>query len=121
MKAELYVGSSRITATKALVQRALEARVTIACGSDAGVFAHGTNARELELLVDYGLSPAHALRAATVTPAGVLGRADLGRVAEGAIADLVAVRGNPLEDVTTLRAPVVVIKAGVVVIDRRTE
>jgi len=100
--------------------RALAARVIIANGSDAGVFAHGENARELELLVAWGMTPRDALRAATATAAAVLGRGrDLGRIAPGAIADLVAVRGDPLAGIAALRHPVLVIKDGRVEVDRR--
>jgi imidazolonepropionase-like amidohydrolase len=110
----------RITAAKAMFARALASGVSIACGSDVGVFAHGENARELELMVEYGMSPAKALQAATLTAADVLGRADdLGRLAEGFLADVVAVRGDPLEDISVLRNPVVVVKGGTVAVDRR--
>jgi imidazolonepropionase-like amidohydrolase len=97
---------------------ALAAGVTIANGSDAGVFAHGENAREIELLVAYGMTPRQALRAATATAAAVLGRGgDLGRIAAGYTADLVAFDGDPLADIATLRHPVIVIKDGRVEID----
>jgi len=100
--------------------RALAAKVVIANGSDAGVFAHGENARELELLVAWGMTPRDALRAATATAAAVLGRGrDLGRIAPGAIADLVAVAGDPLAGIAALRHPVLVIKDGKVEVDRR--
>ncbi len=77
--------------------------VTIANGSDIGVFPHGDNAREMELLVEHGLTPAEALRAATATAARVLRRDDLGVVRAGALADLVAVEGDPSADVALLR------------------
>jgi imidazolonepropionase-like amidohydrolase len=94
--------------------RALRCGVTIACGSDAGVFRHGANARELELMVDHGMTAAQALRAATSTAASVLGRAGaLGVIAEESLADLVAVRADPLRDIRALRGPLVVIKGGV--------
>lgn len=110
----------RIAESKATFARALKSGVTIACGSDVGVFAHGTNAREIELMVEYGMPKADALRAATITAAKVLGReSDLGRIAPGCFADLIAVRGNPLEDVSVLRKPVLVLKAGRIVVDRR--
>ena len=100
--------------------RALAAKVLIANGSDAGVFAHGENARELELLVAWGMTPRDALRAATATAAAVLGRGrDLGRIVPGATADLVAFAGDPLAGIAALRHPVLVIKDGRIEIDRR--
>ena len=93
--------------------------VTIACGSDAGVFAHGDNLREVELMVACGMTTGQALAASTHVAAGVLDRAnELGRVAEGYLADLIAVRGDPLSDVSVCRKPALVIKNGRVVIDR---
>jgi imidazolonepropionase-like amidohydrolase len=110
----------RIQASRESFARALKSGVTIACGSDVGVFAHGDNAREIELMVDYGMSPRAALRAATATAARVLGHeADLGRIAPEYVADLIAVRGDPLTDPSALRRPVVVIKDGRVALDRR--
>ena len=110
----------RIEAAKAGFARALKSGVTIINGSDVGVFAHGDNARELELMVAYGMSPPDALRAATVTAARVLGKEkELGQIAPGFIADLVAVRGNPLADISTLRKPVLVLREGKIAVDRR--
>jgi imidazolonepropionase-like amidohydrolase len=109
-----------IAESKAMFARALRSGVTIACGSDVGVFTHGDNAREIELMVAYGMKPADALRAATATAAKVLGHEkDLGTISEGAFADMIAVAGDPLADVARLRKPAFVIKAGVVAIDRR--
>jgi imidazolonepropionase-like amidohydrolase len=103
----------RLAEAKATFATALKIGVTIACGSDAGVFAHGRNARELELMHECGMSPLEVLRASTATAARVLGRGEeLGRIAEGATADLIAVRGNPLADVRALRGPLLVIKDG---------
>lgn len=110
----------RIVASKSLMKRAIEARVIIACGSDVGVFDHGDNAAELELMAEYGMSNGDVIRSATSLAARVLGREhDLGRVARGFVADLIAVEGNPLEDISVLGSPVVVIKDGIVVVDRR--
>ena len=82
---------------------ARDAGVTIANGSDIGVFAHGTNARELELLVDHGLTPAEALRAATSTAGSVLGDTRIGSIRPGSHADLVAVAGDPFTSISALR------------------
>ncbi len=110
----------RVVQARQLIKRALASGVTIALGSDVGVFSHGDNAWEVELLVDYGMTPEAALRAATVTAASVLGRADdLGRLAPGYTADLVAVEGDPLTDISSLRRVKAVIQAGRLVVDRR--
>jgi len=96
--------------------RALRSGVTIANCSDVGVFTHGENAREPELMVAYGMKPADALRAATITAAAVLGKdRELGRVEAGYLADLVAVDGDPLADVKALARPAVVVEDGVLV------
>ena len=89
--------------------------VSIAFGTDAGVIPHGSNAREFALMVEAGLSPAESLRAATVGAAAALGWSDrVGSVAAGRFADLIAVRGKPLEDVTVLERVGFVMKGGVV-------
>lgn len=111
---------ARIAQAKQMFAIALRAGVTIGCGSDAGVFAHGDNAREIELMVAYGMTPRDALQAATMTAAQVLGRDDeLGRISTGYIADMIAVRGDPLKETAVLREPVVVFKSGRLIVDRR--
>jgi len=96
-------------------RRAIRAGVRIALGTDAGVYPHGDNARELATYVDYGMRPADALRAATINAADLLGVSDRAVIAAGKLADLIAVRGNPLEDVKTVQQVLWVMKGGVVV------
>jgi imidazolonepropionase-like amidohydrolase len=94
---------------------ALAAGVPIAAGSDVGVFPHGDSARELELMVAYGMKPIEALRSATSVNARVLRmESQIGRVAQGLLADLVAVNGDPIADVSALRRVTMVMKGGAV-------
>ena len=86
-----------------IIERALEYDVPIAFGTDAGVYPHGQNASEFALMVKGGMSPASALAAATTGAAKVLGMEDeIGRLAPGYSADLIAVDGDPLQDITVL-------------------
>ena len=104
-----------ITEKRASMKAAIAAGVTICNGSDVGVFTHGDNARELELLVDYGLTPLQALRAATSVDARVLHMEDkIGSVAPGLFADLIAVDGDPTRDISSIRRVVLVMKGGVI-------
>ena len=96
-------------------QAALAAGVTIASGSDVGVFAHGDNALELEKMVEFGMQPLAALRSATSVDARVLHLDDkVGRVAPGLLADLIAVEGDPSGGVSALRKIRFVMKNGVI-------
>jgi imidazolonepropionase-like amidohydrolase len=90
------------------------AGVTICVGGDAGVFAHGENAREMDLLVAAGMPRMEVLRAATSGNATSFGLADRGRIAPGLLADLVAVDGDPVADFKALRAVTLVMKGGVI-------
>lgn len=94
------------------VRQAVAAGVTIVNGSDATVLPHGRNGEELRALVDAGLTPLEAIRAATTRAAVLLGRTDLGCAAAGCAADLVAVDGDPLADIGALLHPRVVIVRG---------
>ena len=103
----------KVVAKRAAFAAARASGVTIANGSDIGVFPHGENARELELLVEHGMTPAEALRAATSVAAIVLRRGDLGTVAAGARADIVCCDGDPTVSIGALRSIRLVIKDGV--------
>jgi imidazolonepropionase-like amidohydrolase len=96
-------------------RKQLAAGVPIASGSDVGPFPHGTQAREFELLVKYGMTPLGAIQAGTVNGAELLGWADqIGQLKEGFLADVVAVPGNPLTDISALTKVAFVMKGGVV-------
>ena len=83
-------------------RRAIAAGVKVAFGTDTGVSTHGGNAREFALMVERGMTPAQAIRAATVGAADLLGRDDIGTLAPGKTADLIAVGRSPLDDVRAL-------------------
>jgi len=96
--------------------RAVRAGVKIAFGTDAGVYPHGDNAKQFAYMVRYGMTPLDALRSATIWAAELLGWGDrVGAIEPGMFADLIAVEGNPLEDITLLERVVFVMKGGVVV------
>ncbi|BCO21067.1 Xaa-Pro dipeptidase [Alteromonas sp. KC3] len=96
-------------------ERAHKAGVKIAFGTDSGVSAHGDNAKEFALMVEAGMTPANALLSATVNSAELLGISDiLGSLSEGKLADIVAVSGNPLEDISVMESVSFVMKDGVV-------
>ena len=98
---------------------AYEAGVKIAVGTDAPAIPHGSNADELVTLVDWGLPPLAVLRAATVTAAELINSTDRGRLAPGQLADIIAVPGNPLEDITVTQNVSFVMKGGKVYVDKQ--
>jgi imidazolonepropionase-like amidohydrolase len=113
-KADSEPEPAALKSKRASFKLALEAGVTIANGSDAGVFAHGANAREIELLVAYSMSPTQALRSATATAAKTLGLdGKIGTIKAGLLADVIAVAGDPTQDIGALRKVQLVIKDGV--------
>ncbi len=97
------------------VAKAIQVGVPVAFGTDATVYPHGLNAREFAVLVAMGMSPLEAMRSATLNAAQLLGWEGKGGVIEaGAFADLIAVEGNPLDDVTRLEKVGLVMKGGIV-------
>jgi imidazolonepropionase-like amidohydrolase len=101
--------------------KCVKAGVKVAFGTDAGVYPHGDNARQFAYMVQYGLTPARAIQAATRDAAVLLGReAEVGRIAPGLFADLIAVEGDPLADVRLLERLPFVMKGGVIVKDDRS-
>jgi imidazolonepropionase-like amidohydrolase len=97
-------------------RKALKAGVKMIFSSDAGVYPHGTNARQFAVMVRYGATPLQAIRTATLTAAEALDRVkDVGQATPGHFGDLVGVKGDPLSDVSVLEHPVFVMKGGEVV------
>jgi imidazolonepropionase-like amidohydrolase len=111
----------RIVAShRQVFQKALRMGVKIVFGTDVGAFEHGTNAREFELMVEYGMKPLEAIRAATTRAAELLRmEKQIGVVEPGKYADIIAVEGNPLEDIRALRRVNFVMKAGQVYVSPR--
>ena len=97
------------------VGKAFQAGVKVAFGTDAAVYPHGLNAHEFAVYVKLGMTPLQAIQTATVNAADLLGWSDrIGTLEQGKFADIVAVNGDPLKDVTVLQSPVFVMKSGTV-------
>ena len=113
---ELQAKAAEIFPTaKSVIPRAVKAGVKIAMGTDAPAIPHGRGAQELIAMVERGMAPLQALQAATVNAAELIGVQDRGRVASGLLADLIAVPGNPLEDISVMADVRFVMKGGTVV------
>lgn len=96
-------------------RKQVAAGVPVAMGSDVGPFPHGTQAREFELLVKYGMTPLQSIQAGTVNGARLLGWGkDIGTLKAGYLADVIAVPGNPLDDISVLKKVAFVMKGGIV-------
>jgi imidazolonepropionase-like amidohydrolase len=104
---------SRVTAKKKSFQSAIKNGVIICMGGDVGVFTHGDNAREMELMVEYGMKPIEVLRSATSVNADVFGYGEkTGRIKKGLLADIIAVKGDPSKTISDVRNLLVVMKEG---------
>jgi imidazolonepropionase-like amidohydrolase len=109
-------------AAESVMAKAIDRGVRIAFGTDSGVYPHGLNGRQFGSYVRAGMTPLAAIRTATTTAAELMGWSDrVGALTVGRFADLVAVAGDPLEDVTELERPAVVAKGGRLVRDDRSD
>jgi imidazolonepropionase-like amidohydrolase len=120
---EIYAGwrkgidpdPERVVNKKKSFALALRIGVTICMGGDVGVFAHGDNAREMELMVDYGMKAIDVLRSATSVNADAFGYSSkIGRIKKGLLADVIAVEGDPSVDIKNIRKVKLVMKDGVI-------
>jgi len=99
---------------KYIFNEAMKAGVTICMGGDVGVFAHGDNAREMIMMAEYGMKPIDVLRSSTSVNASVFQLKNVGSIKAGYLADLVAVQGNPVEDIKVVKQVRLVMKDGVI-------
>jgi imidazolonepropionase-like amidohydrolase len=104
-----------VAARSDMFRSAVKLGVKIAFGTDAAVYPHGMNGKEFALMTGLGMSPPAALRSATSVAASLLGVDDRGTLSAGKLADIVAVPGNPLSDITAMERVSFVMKDGVVV------
>ena len=109
----------RITNKKKSFSLALKAGVTICMGGDVGVYTHGDNAREMELMVEYGMTPLDVLKSATYVNATIFGYVDkIGKIKKGLFADIIAVEGDPTTDIKNIRKIKLVMKDGKIYINQ---
>ncbi|GAA4731852.1 metal-dependent hydrolase family protein [Flavisolibacter ginsenosidimutans] len=107
---------ARITVKKKSFAAALKSGVTICTGGDVGVYSHGDNAREMEIMVDYGMKPLDVLKSATSVNADVFGYGDkIGRIKKGLLADIIAVQDDPSIDIKNIRKILLVMKDGEII------
>jgi imidazolonepropionase-like amidohydrolase len=100
------------------IKKAFAAGVKIAFGTDAAVYPHGLNAHEFAVYVQIGMTPLQAIQTATVNAADLLGWSKIGTVEAGSFADIIAVNGDPLKDITLLQSPIMVMKGGTVYVQK---
>ena len=104
-----------VTQKKKSFQSALQSSVVICTGGDVGVFAHGDNAREMQLMAEWGMKPLDVLRSATSVNASVFGFADkIGRLQKGLLADIIAVQGDPSANMNDIKKVIFVMKNGTI-------
>lgn len=106
--------NEKIRHKKYIFNEAMKAGVTICMGGDVGVFTHGDNAREMILMAEYGMKPINVLRSATSVNASVFQLKSVGRIKADYFADLVAIQGNPAEDIKAIKHVKLVMKDGVI-------
>ena len=105
----------RIQEKRKTFKMAMDLGVRICMGGDVGVFPHGDNTRELEMMVQYGMKPIDVLRSSTSINAESFKIKDIGMIRKGFLADILIVEGNPVEDILDIRKVKLVVKDGVVV------
>ena len=110
---------ARIEQKKLTFSEALETGVVIVAGGDVGVFEHGDNVRELEMMVDYGMNPLEVLKSVTSVNARYFHLEEMvGKIEKGMLADIIAIDGNPVNDISDLRNVIFVMKNGVIYLDQ---
>jgi len=96
-------------------KKAVQAGANVVFGTDAGIFPHGKNARQFKYMVDWGMTPLQAIQAATIRTAELFDQSDTGEIRENFAADIIGVKGNPLENISLLENVVFVMKNGNIV------